>query len=269
MPDQEQRNRLGGMALANGLLVHGPEHWAAAVRDDEGEIHVASGEKPRLKSENRLAKLPLVRGIVRLGEALMVVPVVRRGMPEARLAFEEGPVGVAAVGSLALAAAARRRLPSVLAQEAVGAAAGLIPALVAIRSSDAAIWHGVEHKSIAAYERGGADGVSQAAAERKEHERCGTNLILPLLVTTTLGNAAVRRGGRRPGPLTRIGVAAMSLGVAVEAFAFAARRPENPFSRAIHGFGHAVQSGFSTREPGEAELEIGRKAMDELLRVER
>jgi hypothetical protein len=96
VPDEEQRNRLGGMALANGLLVHGPEHWAAAVRDDDGEIHVASGEKPRLKSENRLAKLPLVRGVVRLGEALLVVPVVRRGMPEARLAFEEGPVGVAA-----------------------------------------------------------------------------------------------------------------------------------------------------------------------------
>ena len=24
--------RLGGMALGNGLLVHGPTHWAAAVR---------------------------------------------------------------------------------------------------------------------------------------------------------------------------------------------------------------------------------------------
>ena len=89
-------------------------------------------EKPRLKSENRLAKLPLVRGVVRLGEALLVVPVVRRGMPEARLAFEEGPVGVAAVGSLALAAVARRRLPSVLAQEAVGA-----PALIRPRRAEA------------------------------------------------------------------------------------------------------------------------------------
>ena len=35
--------RLGGMALRNGLLVHGPTHWAAAVRRDDGEIEVASG----------------------------------------------------------------------------------------------------------------------------------------------------------------------------------------------------------------------------------
>src|ERR1700756_800893 len=28
--------RLGGMALRNGLLVHGPTHWAAAVRRPDG-----------------------------------------------------------------------------------------------------------------------------------------------------------------------------------------------------------------------------------------
>ena len=40
--------RLGGMALRNGLLVHGPTHWAAAVRNDADAIEVASGRKPRL-----------------------------------------------------------------------------------------------------------------------------------------------------------------------------------------------------------------------------
>jgi uncharacterized protein YqhQ len=40
--------RLGGMALANGLLVHGPTHWAAAVRRADGTIGVASGPKPHL-----------------------------------------------------------------------------------------------------------------------------------------------------------------------------------------------------------------------------
>ena len=29
---QDDKLRLGGMALRNGLLVHGPTHWAAAVR---------------------------------------------------------------------------------------------------------------------------------------------------------------------------------------------------------------------------------------------
>src|ERR1700753_3332403 len=40
--------RLGGMALRNGLLVHGPTHWAAAVRRPDGSIEVASERKPEL-----------------------------------------------------------------------------------------------------------------------------------------------------------------------------------------------------------------------------
>ena len=30
-PTEPEKLRLGGMALRNGLLVHGPTHWAAAV----------------------------------------------------------------------------------------------------------------------------------------------------------------------------------------------------------------------------------------------
>ena len=48
-PVTEGKLRLGGMALRNGLLVHGPTHWAAAVRDKQGGIQVASGRKPRLR----------------------------------------------------------------------------------------------------------------------------------------------------------------------------------------------------------------------------
>ena len=42
-PAEEERCvlRLGGMALRNGLLIHGPTSWAAAARDQDGEIQVA------------------------------------------------------------------------------------------------------------------------------------------------------------------------------------------------------------------------------------
>ena len=36
--------RLGGMALANGVLVHGPASWACAIRTDAGEIKVRGYE---------------------------------------------------------------------------------------------------------------------------------------------------------------------------------------------------------------------------------
>ena len=46
---QAEQLRLGGMALRNGLLVHGPTHWAVAVRNKAGEIEVASGAKPSVR----------------------------------------------------------------------------------------------------------------------------------------------------------------------------------------------------------------------------
>ena len=58
----EDKLRLGGMALRNGLLVHGPTHWAAAVRTKGGEVKVASGRKPTFAagfaSLSRLSSAP-------------------------------------------------------------------------------------------------------------------------------------------------------------------------------------------------------------------
>jgi uncharacterized protein YqhQ len=267
MADQERANRLGGMALANGLLVHGPRHWAAAVRDEDGRMVVASGRKRRLRA-GPLGDLPLTRGLVRLGEAFAVLPAMRRALPQARFALEDGNAAAAAVGAAGVAALARMRLRSVLAQEAIGAFAGLAPALVSLRGSQAAVWHAVEHKSIAAYEAGGADEVANAAGHAKEHDRCGSNLVVPLLITTTVGNTVARKVLGRRAVGGRAVVAALSIGAAVEVFAFAARRPEHPVSRAIHGAGHAMQSGFATREPSTGDLLVGEAAMEALLRAE-
>jgi|LNFM01.1.fsa_nt_gb uncharacterized protein YqhQ len=267
MADPPRGNRLGGMALANGLLVHGPGHWAAAVRDDDGRVIVASGRKHLFRA-GPLTELPLARGLVRLGEAFAVLPSVRRGLPQARFAMEDRRAVAGMVGATVVAAVARRRLRSVLAQEAVGAVAGLAPALLTLRGSRAAVWHAVEHKSIAAYESGGADEVAHADVHAKEHDRCGSNLILPLLVSTTVGNTVSRRFLRRRALGARTVVGAISIGAAVEVFSFSARRPKHPLSRLVHGAGHAMQSGFATREPSQSDLLVGRAAMEALLRAE-
>ncbi len=267
MADPPRGNRLGGMALANGLLVHGPTHWAAAVRDEDGHIVVASGRKQLFRA-GKLTDLPLARGLVRLGEAFAVLPAVRRGLPQARFAMEDRATVGAAVGATVVAAVARRRLRSILAQEVVGAVAGLAPAVFTLRGSRAAIWHAVEHKSIAAYEAGGADEVANAEGHAKEHERCGSNLILPLVVSTVIGNTVSRKLMRRPTLGVRTAMSALSIGAAVEVFSFSARRPEHPVSRVVHGVGHALQSGFATREPSQSDLLVGRAAMEALIRAE-
>src|SRR5215467_4828127 len=113
MPDDAigERIRLGGMALRNGLLIHGPTHWAAAVRSRDGQVQVASERKPEL-APKLAARLPGLRGPLKLAEAMAVLPMVRRRLPAARLPFEDPRVVAAVAATLVATAALRRRLPS-------------------------------------------------------------------------------------------------------------------------------------------------------------
>jgi uncharacterized protein YqhQ len=56
---EDEKVRLGGMALPNGVLVHGPNSWACAIRGEDGRIEVASAAK-----RFRAAKVssPFLRG---------------------------------------------------------------------------------------------------------------------------------------------------------------------------------------------------------------
>ena len=184
--------RLGGMALRNGLLVHGPTHWAAAVRTDAGEIKVGSGKKPRLQAVDGV---PGVRGVVRLGEAMAVIPLVKRGLPEVRLPFQDVSVLAVAAGASLTGALARKRLRGI-GGESIAALASVAPALFALRGGELAEYHGVEHKAIAAYEQGAED----ARDTSKEHERCGSHLVAPLLASNLAGHAAAAPDAREAGP---------------------------------------------------------------------
>ena len=51
----DDKIRLGGMALLNGVLVHGPNAWACAIRTDDGELKVAGEIKPAKIDERTIA----------------------------------------------------------------------------------------------------------------------------------------------------------------------------------------------------------------------
>ena len=277
-PVPEDKLRLGGMALRNGLLVHGPTHWAAAVRTDSGEIKVASGRKPDLGGK-AAAGVPGVRGILKLAEAIGVIPLVKRALPEARLPMQDaktlGAMGAAAIGGTAIRNAGVRRAarsgdqgsgrarPSAgPGAEAAVALLSLAPALLALRSGDLAAYHGVEHKSIAGYEED-----SEAADATKEHDRCGSHLVAPMLTAAALGNVAARRAGLR-GPVADAAVGLGSAAVAVEIFVWGEKHPDSALTRLLRRPGNEIQRVVGTREPTAEQLEVGQAALAEILRVE-
>jgi len=253
--------RLGGMALRNGLLVHGPTHWAASVRRDDGTIATASGRKPRLKGVDKLAG---VRGVVRLSEAMIVIPLVKRALPEAKLPFQDAKVLGAMAGAALGGRILRGRMKDNIATETVVAAVSLMPSLVALRGGELAEYHGVEHKAIAAYETGKHD----AADAAKEHDRCGSHLMAPLLAANLAGAALLRTLIQRPGPLAHTVVGIAALGAAVEVFVWSERHADSAATHILRRPGYELQRLLGTREPSETQLEVGRAALAEILRVE-
>jgi uncharacterized protein YqhQ len=253
--------RLGGMALRNGLLVHGPEHWAVAVRTNDGQIKVGSGPKPRLRG--RAAELPWVRGVARLGEAFALIPVVKAKVPEVQLPFQDRRVAIAMVASSTLAAGVRRSGPRTVAREGTVALLSMAPTALALKDSDLAAYHGVEHKAIAGYEQD-----KDAADAAKEHERCGSNLVAPMMIATVAGNALARGLFRAKGPVAGAVVTLGSMAFAVELLAWTERHKETPLARALKVPGNEMQRLFATREPTSEQLDVGRMALAEILRVE-
>src|SRR5918992_1553025 len=163
-------------------------------------------------------------------------------VPEARLPMQDvrtlGAMGVAALGGQAIRKAGRG-----IGREAAVALVSVAPALMALRSGDLAAYHGVEHKAIAAYEDD-----SDAADATKEHDRCGSHLVAPMLTAAAVGNG--------------------SAAVAVEVFAWSERHPASRLTRLLRVPGHEIQRAVGTREPTPEQLEVGRTALEEILRVE-
>ncbi len=255
--------RLGGMALRNGLLIHGPTSWSAAVRGEDGSIEVAAGRKPVL-GRGRIGQLPVLRGPLRLAEAFAVLPLVRRALPSSRLPYEDRRVLAAAAAATAAGALVRRSGKTSFAREGTASLLGVLPALAALRDRDLAAYHGVEHKAIGAYEHGSLD----PASAPKEHARCGSNLLAPMMLFSVAGQVIVERLLESPGPMPRAAAGIGGISGAVEVFAYADRRPGSALGRAVHSLGHEIQRLVSTREPTAEQLEVGRAALNAILEAE-
>ena len=249
--------RLGGMALANGVLVHGPEHWACAVRTDDGEVKVASGRKT-IRSRD---VAPFLRGPAKMAEVFALLPAVRRKLPEAKLPFERPAVAASLFGSAFAIRGLRGSSLAPAFQEALAALLAVAPTAVALRGSELAEYHGAEHISIGSYERAGAEAT-------RVHERCGSHLVGPLLVTSAAASFLARRAPTAARPLARLGAAVGALGAAVEVFGWMVRNERHPLARALAKPGRELQARFVTAEPSAEQLEVAEAALAECLRLE-
>ena len=255
---------LGGMALRDGVMLLSRDNWAAAVRLPDGSVDVRSGVRSRLPGQGALDRVPVLRGVGRLAEMTLTLPAVRRELGRPVLPQEEPAVLWAAVASAAATVLLRRLLKRApVGRELVISALSVAPALIAVRATDLSRFHGAEHKSVAAYETGGS-----AEDAAREHDRCGTNLIGPLLLTNMAGGLVLRATGNDERPLPNLLVGVASLGSAFEIFSWMTRNRGNRAADLLRAPGLALQRLLTTREPDDAQLEVAQSALAELLRRE-
>jgi uncharacterized protein YqhQ len=254
---KKEKIRLGGMALPNGVLVHGPHSWACAIRREDGRIEVASARKRLLASR---IENPILRGPARLAEALLLLPQIKAKLPAARLPMESPSALASMVGAAVFVRGLRESGLRPVARELLAAVASITPAVLALRSGDLAAYHGAEHISIGSYEHG--------KKATREHERCGGHLVGPLLVTTAVGNAlaafAPERLRKHAQGTAQIG----AIAAATELFGWMTRNPSNPLARALAKPGHELQHRFSTAEPSAEQLEVAEAALKACLELE-
>ena len=256
--NDDEKIRLGGMALPNGVLVHGPTSWACAIRTDDGKVEVASAYK-KFRAAN--VSSPFLRGPARLAEALALLPVLKRALPKAQLPMQSRRMVSAMIGTAVVARGVREspRLGPA-ARELLSSVISLVPAALALRGGELAAYHGAEHISIGRYEHGD---VAQ-----KEHERCGGHLIGPLVVTSAVGNALA---GLAPAHVRNHARGAAQLGAlaaSTEIFGWMTRHPRNPVAQALSKPGHELQHRFSTAEPTPEQLEVAEAALAACLELE-
>jgi uncharacterized protein YqhQ len=254
----DEKIRLGGMALPNGVLVHGPNAWACAIRHPDGRLEVASARK-RFRAARVTS--PFLRGPARLAEAMALLPQVKRALPAAKLPMQSRGV-VASMLGVAVAVRGIRESGRLrpAAQELISGILSIAPAALALRGSELAAYHGAEHISIGAYEHG--EGAT------REHERCGGHLIGPLVATTAVGNALAGLAPERVRSHARAAAQLGAVAVSTELFGWMTRNPEHPLSQALAKPGHELQHRLSTAEPTAEQLEVAEAALAACLELE-
>jgi len=283
---------IGGQAVLEGVMMRGPRNWAVAVRKPDGEIaHVGRTIDP-LATRHWSLRLPVVRGVVALGESLAIgFRALSVSANYAAQDAEEGDPEPEEIGrwtlffsfavAIGFALAIFKVGPALLADTLpirdgylfvvveglirvavfVGylALLSLIPSLKRVFQ-----YHAAEHKAINAYEAG--EELTPETAQRYSliHPRCGTAFLLWVMVIGVFVFAFFGRPAWYWLIITRIALLPVIAGVAYELIRFAGKHQDNKVLMKALAPGLWLQR-LTTREPTLDQLEVSIRALHEVL----
>ena len=286
---------VGGQAVLEGVMMRGPRNWAVAVRKPDGEIAQVANEIQPLMARHWALRLPIVRGVVALGESL-AIGFRALGVSANYAAAEEaeGDAEPAEIGRWALVFCFAVAIVFVLLAFKVGPAllTDLLPissdgwfvivegvirvtifvAYLALLSMIPSLrrvfqYHAAEHKAINAYEAG--EELTPQTAQRQSliHPRCGTAFLLWVMVVGVFVFALIGRPMWYWLIVSRILLLPVIAGIAYELIRFAGKHQSNRILMTLLAPGLWLQR-LTTREPTLDQLEVSIRALRDVLTLE-
>ena len=287
---------VGGQAVLEGVMMRSPGNWAVAVRTPAGTIAQVTRSIDSGMARHRYMRLPVIRGVVALGESLAIgfralaisanYAAQEEGvenMEEPDKELSRGALIFAFVIAIGFAVALFKVTPGLITEtlpiKSGGwfvivegsirvtifvAYLGLISLLPDLRRVFQ--YHGAEHKAINAYEAG--EELEPEIVQRYSliHPRCGTAFLLWVMVIAVFVFAFFGRPAWYWLIVERIALLPFIAGLAYELIRFAGKH-QNRFVMTILAPGLWLQR-LTTREPSLDQLEVSIRALREVLLLE-
>jgi uncharacterized protein YqhQ len=277
---------MGGQAVVEGVMMRGASQYAIAVRMPDGELKVDVREAPGWAERYR--NIPLVRGVMGLGESLglgyrALTWSANQQMPPEEQVSEKA-LGWAVAVAVLVFSTIFILLPALAGNSLKHTFRGSFPVveglarlglfvlylLVVARLKDIRRvfqYHGAEHKAIAAYENGVELTPETAQQFSTAHVRCGTNFLLTVMVIAIIVYSVIPRPSLLFVIASRVLLVPVIAGLSYEVIRLAARNIRRPWVRVLMRPGLWLQR-LTTREPDLSQLEVAITSLKAVMTAE-
>lgn len=277
---------LGGQAVIEGVMIKSPRYVVTSVRTTKGAI-IAKQEK--LAKKGKIARLPLVRGIVNMYEMLSIG--YRALLWSAQASGEDDEkisrfdIGLSLLLSIAFALSLFLVLPFFITKLLYGRTTGitfnLIDGLLRVaifllylfaisRMKDIRRlfqYHGAEHQAVNCYEAGKPVTAANVKKYSPIHRRCGTNFIMIVLLVSIFLFSLITTGSFLYNLLLRILLIPLVAGVSYELLKLADKYPSSVLA-AFVAPGIWLQR-LTTAKPTEKQIQVAVNSVARILKLER
>ena len=290
---------VGGQAVLEGVMMRGVSTWAVAVRKPApgqeeriptGEIAVTSYPLVSVLKRHKLLRLPIVRGVVALGESLKIGFKALEISANAQMGDEEqelgkgtwaGTVMFAVLFAVGLFFLLPGFIAKVVDNNNNGVGFVVVEKLIRISIFLGYLWliarmkdlqrvfeyHGAEHKTISCYEANEELTPENAQRYSRFHPRCGTSFLLLVMIVAIVVFAPLGKLDWHWLFISRVVGIPIVAGLAFELIKWFGKNRTKRWARVLMWPGIQLQR-LTTREPDLTQLAVAIAALEAVLAVE-